>query len=128
MMQSVQDQILCNESNWPHVKISHENIKKAIQYLKREKVDGIFDLVSNNFINAPDCMIMYLSDLYTCCLQNGLMLDAGISTTQCTCTASEVISYNNNIVYCCLLNCSKVSMYVCMNVCMYLCMYVCMYV
>ncbi len=68
-MQSVQDQILCNESNWQHVNISPENVKQAIQYLKRDKADGVVDLVSNNFINGPNCMIMYLRDLYACCLQ-----------------------------------------------------------
>ncbi len=30
--------------------------------MKRDKVDGVIDLVSNNFINGPDYMIMYLGD------------------------------------------------------------------
>ncbi len=45
MMQSVQHQILCNESNWQHVNISPENVKKSIQYLKRDKADVVVDLV-----------------------------------------------------------------------------------
>ncbi len=56
MIQSVQNQILCNESNMQHVNISPENVKKEIQYLKRDKADGVVDLVSNTFIKGPDCM------------------------------------------------------------------------
>ncbi len=56
-------------------------MKKAIQYLKRDKADGVVDLVYNNFINGPDCMILYLRDLYACCLQHGFMPDAMLLST-----------------------------------------------
>ncbi len=81
MMQSVQDQILCNESNWQHVNISRENVTKATQYLKRDKADGVVDLVSNNFINGPDCMIMYFRDFYACCLHHDFMPEATLLLT-----------------------------------------------
>ncbi len=75
MMESIQVQILCNESNWQHINISPENMKKTIQYLKGDKADGVVDLVSNNFINGPDCMIMYLvSCLKLCCCQQSYQI------------------------------------------------------
>ncbi len=56
-------------------------MKKAIQYLKRDKADVVVNLVSNNFINGPDCMIMYLMDLYACCLQHGFMPESMLVST-----------------------------------------------
>ncbi len=81
MMQSVQDQILCDESNWQHVNISPENVKKAIQYLKRDKADCVIYLPYNDFINEPDCVIMYIQDLYACCLQHGFKPEAMLLST-----------------------------------------------
>ncbi len=49
--------------------------------MKRDKADGVVDLVSNNFINGPDCMIIYLSDLYACCLHHGFMPEAKLLST-----------------------------------------------
>ncbi len=66
----------------------HNSVKKTEKrYFGRweivviDKADGVVDLVSNNFINRPDCMIMYLRDLYACCLQHGFMPETMLLST-----------------------------------------------
>ncbi len=145
------------------------NIKSAVQCLKREKQDGVFDIISDHFIEAPEYLYKHLCVLFTSCMHHGYLpcnmlmstmipipkdalgniqssdnyrgialstmcnklfeyvilvkhKDAlavsdlqfaykeGVSTTQCTWLAREVISHftrNGSNVYCTLLDCSK---------------------
>ncbi len=63
-MQAVQDQIFSYYSNWQHVNICNENVKIAIQHLKKDMADVVIERVFDNFIDGPDRLNENVKDLY----------------------------------------------------------------
>jgi hypothetical protein len=51
--------------------ITKNDIQTALKRIKANKSDGVFDLVSNHFINAPDILFEYIAKLFTMCLVHG---------------------------------------------------------
>ena len=48
-----------------------ETIKAAIAHIKSKKSDGVYDFMSDHFINAPDILCLQLSRLLSSCLCHG---------------------------------------------------------
>ena len=53
--------------------ISSNDVEKAIQNLKKNKKDSIYDLVSENFKNGTPLLSIYLSCIFNCILIHGSM-------------------------------------------------------
>jgi hypothetical protein len=49
--------------------------------MKKNKHDGVVELVSDNFIHGSNNMFEYLRDLYSCYLQHGFMPEAMLLST-----------------------------------------------
>ena len=58
-------------SNVQDVTISIVDIKSAIKLIKKNKSDGVYDFMSDNFIYGTDSLFMHLSRLLSMCLLHG---------------------------------------------------------
>ena len=56
-----------------HAQIEVSDIENAIQCLKREKQDGVFDIMSDHFIEPPVCLHDHLCILFSSCLLHGYL-------------------------------------------------------
>ena len=69
------DQISCaidtSNASMAELKLYAADIRNAISHIKRNKSDGVFNLFSDNFINAPDSLSNHLANLLNLCLSHG---------------------------------------------------------
>ncbi len=57
------------------------DIRKAINCLKNGKQDGVYDLMSDNFIHAPVCFSESLCDFYNACIRHGFVPERMLVST-----------------------------------------------
>jgi hypothetical protein len=95
--------------------IKKENVYNAIKRLKKNKSDGVYELMSDNFIYGTDDLFLHLSKLFTLCLTHGYIPNQLLLSTLIPIPKDMLgdISNSDNyrgIALCCL--CLKIFEYV----------------
>jgi hypothetical protein len=98
--------------------VNKSDVYKAIKHLKKEKSDGVFKLMSDNFINGTDLLYFHLSQLFTLCLVHGYVPETLVLSTLIPIPKDVLGDLSNSdnyrgIALCCL--CLKIFEYVLLN-------------
>ena len=79
------DQISCaidtSNASMSDIKLYSADIQNAISHIKRNKSDGVFNLFSDNFVNAPVSLMDHLAALLNLCLSHGYIPDTLLLST-----------------------------------------------
>ncbi len=71
-----------------HDVISDKNVaytlnstQDAIDCLMNGKQDGVYDLMTDNFVHLPECFFKLISDFYNSCIIHGFIPDKMLMST-----------------------------------------------
>ncbi len=82
------------------------DIGKAISCLKNSKQDGMYDLMSDNFVHAPVCFYSHVADFFNACIRHGFMPNRMLVSTMIPIpkgSKNESLSENYRAIALCVL-------------------------
>ncbi len=56
-------------------------MQDAIDCLQNGKQDGVYDLMTDNFVHLPECFLKLISDFYNSCIIHGFISDKMLMST-----------------------------------------------
>ena len=99
------NQSMCDDDN--RVVYEPRDISDAIKCLKNSKQDGVYSLMTDNFIHAPTCLSDHLCMFYNSCIRHGLVPKDMLMSTMVPIpkdvSKNECISDNYHAIALCVL-------------------------